>query len=568
MSLFFGEKKGIIRKMNNNIFQKIINFAKKEKRLCTAIFFVVLIFLLNQLIFSSQKITSQDCLEGKCGVQEREIPQLSKDKNIFYQDDILTEISSGYYRLTFQAKTDKQESVLIKLNTYTEKNETIRKVSLENSEKFENHEFFFFLPEGYNNIIFEKENLDGEGNIFIRGVGVTKLNVDTPEEFALMRETIIGETTIEPNGFGQTEISSDSFSLLREPDTRFGQIFKAETEYISGIVLNMDIIQDKSIKDEDYKLSLQEVQCRESDCKLIGDNPFSKSFSIRDALERYQREDGTFLFPLYANVEKGKDYFVSIDNSKVKVSRRNYLDLKGGRNDDAYTQGSAGFKLKNNIYKIAGDLFFVVQGVNFDVRDGVRILNGAKIETLGKGEGKYTYVSKGEFVDILDLWSASPGTNFDEGRKVIIGSEKDSALVYEVNTIFPMEKIHFFAEQSKASWKKVKVEYSFDRENWVKISSLEKTKQDLLDNTDNNQNDLSETEENDSEEENFGDDSERLKEDVVDTEDLLQVFDFDVIVPKNKATIYFKITPDSTDKAKSRYFSIKNLRITADLKIE
>lgn len=551
--------------MYNN-FQKIKSFVKKEKRLFLASIFLLVVFLLNILIFSSQKKVPEDCLTGECVIQETKKPQLSEKDQAFYRDDILENASSGYYRLTFQAKADQREVILVKLNTYTEKNETVSEILANASEKFQNYEIFFFLPEGFSNILFEKKNPDGKGNIFIKSIGIAKLNVNSQEEFAAMQKTIIGETEVGSVGTGQLQTFSDSFLLLQKPKTRLGQIFEAQDDYISGISFSMDIIQDKTIKDKDYELYLQQVQCRESDCQLAGEVIADKSFSIKDALEEYRQKDGTFLFPFFAKVEKGKKYFVSIDNSSVEVSRKNYLNLRGGREDNTYAGGSAGFRIKKNVYKIAGDLFFAVYGVNFDVRDGVRLLNGARIESLGKGLGKYTYIAKGEFVDIFDLWSASLGTNFDDGRGVIVGTAgPEAALIYQVNTLFPMQKVNFFAEQTKTSWKKVKVEYSFDGQEWTEASFLEKTNQD----------DLLDT--NDSQEDSLDADGEISTEDAAEAVDeveeeagkkLAQVFDFDITPLHNEKTVYFKITPDLSDNAKLRYFSVKNLQITADLRIK
>ena len=539
---------------------KVIKFLKEEKRLVIAGGFLLGVFLLNQLMFSGQEITSEDCVAGQCAAQEAEGPQLTKENNIFYQDDILTDVPSGYYRLTFRAKSDRKENISVKLNAYTEKNEKIKTVSLEESDRSKNYEIFFFLPEGFDNLLFEKEDPESEGNIFLKNIGISKLNVDSEEEFAAMRETIIGETKMKLFGPAQTKFAADEFSLLQEPKTILGQTFKAESDYISGISFNIDIIKGGAVKDKNFRLSLQEMRCGGVDCKLVGSEIAWKTFSISDALGRYRQEDGTFLFPLYANVEKGKSYFVGIDNSDVEVSQSHYLELKGSKSDDAYAGGSAAFKVKKDVYKIAGDLAFAVRTADFDIQDGVRILNGARIESLGKGQGRFTYATKGEFADALDLWKASAGTNFDSSRKVIVGSvEEDAILAYEVNTIFPMRKIHFSAEQAKSSWKKVKVEYSFDQEKWITAPFSENADQEGL---------VVETIDGQDGEAEDGDVAEEegvIEEEVQSEKDMLQKFDFDVMAPRDAKTVYFRITPDMTDTSRTRYFAIKNLKIEADL---
>lgn len=545
----------------HNIYQKIIRFAKKEKRLLLVSFFVLVVFLLNQMIFSSEKITPEDCVAGSCAISKPEKPQLSEEESFFYVDDILQDVPSGYYRLTFQTKADRVEKVTLKLNTYAERNETIDEMRTKTSEEFQNQEVFFFLPEGFDSLLFEKENPEGEGNIFIKNVGIAKLNVDNQKDFATLKKTQVGETDLDFVDASQTQNHSESFTMLQEPKTTLGQIFKAESNYISGVSFNFDIVRDQRTENKQYRVSLWKVRCDEGDCQAFGSAIATKTFLTKSAVEKYRRADGTFRFPLYAVVEKGQDYFVGIDNSKVPVDRKNHLDLKGTRDGAAYPNGSVGMKKAGVVYRIAGDLFFAVHGVNLDLRDGTRILNGARIESLGKGQGKYTYATKGEFLDILDLWQASPGTNFSEENKIIVTEVgENAAQVYEINTIFPIQKMNFFAEQAKASWKRIDVEYSFDRKNWIKAPFSEKTNKESI--MDVNADSVDSAEEENAADENAEEDEEEPKK------ALARIFDFDVAPRQETKTVYFRITPDLADPSKAKYFSLKNLKITADLIIK
>lgn len=546
--------------MEQNYLKKIADFGKRDKRLVTAGGFLVVVFLLNQLIFSSQKIALEDCLDGKCVISQLEKPQLSKENSLFYLDDILNNTPSGYYRLTFQTKSDQEERVTIKLSTYAEKNKTIGEMMIGASEKPQNQELFFHLPEGFGSLLFEKEKIGLGGDIFVKGVGISKLNVNNAEDFASMQKTIVGETKIGALVIDRLNDSADSFLMLQEPKMILGQIFKAESAHISGIFLKMDVVKNTLASNRDYALSLWEAYCEEEDCQTQGKAITRISFSVAEDLERYRQNDGSFLFPLYANVEKGKKYFVGIDNSGVKADRTNYLGLRGGR-EGAYPDGSAAMRIDKKLYKIGGDLSFAVRGADVDIQEGKRVLNGAKIESLGKKQGKYSYSSKGEIIDILDFSGVFPGVNFDGERRVMVSDfEKDAFLTYEVNTLFPMQKMRFSAEQTKNNWKRVKVEYSFDREKWINIpyengfgdGSFQNFDEDLIGNESEAEALLEAGGESKKEEENLE----------------IQVFDFEIIPVGEKETIHFRISPDPEDFRNGRYFSIKNLNIVADLKMK
>lgn len=557
--------------MKNNFFGGIIDFTRKEKRLLAAAVFVLTAFFLNQLIFSSSKITSENCASGKCAVAELEKPQLSKKEGFFYVDDILKDMPSGYYRLTFQEKSDSSEKLLVKLNTYEEKNETAGEVDVKPSDKFQNREMFFFLPESFDGLLFEKENLQNTGNIYIRIVGISKLDVNNKEDLSLMRETLIGEIDTDHVSEGQTQDYSASFPYLQEPKTVVGQIFEAEDDYISSVSLNIDVIKKPNPGTRQYDLSLWKVKCGEDDCQIQGEAAANLSFSAAYGLEKYRQADGTFRFPFYANLEKGRQYFVGVDNSKVGADSNNYLNVRGSKNSDSFAKGSAAMQKGKVVYKIDGDLFFAINGVNLDFVDGVRIMNGAKIESIGKGTGKYSYASKGEFADILDLLSASSGTNFSSDRKAIVGTVKDeAALVYEVNTLYPIQKMYFYAEQLKSGWEKVKIEYSFDQKRWSNIPYVSKADNNFSNQSSDVQQQSGALDGNalDGQANDDADSANNIPDESDNGDGSIQVFDFDISPVNGEKTVYFRIVPDLSDPIQSRYYSIKNLRITADLNMK
>ncbi|HAI73864.1 MAG TPA: hypothetical protein DCS28_01300 [Candidatus Moranbacteria bacterium] len=547
------------KKMKNNLIKMAI-FIKTERRVFFALVFLFLVFLINQGLYTKNKITSQDCMDGKCSALVPEKPQLSRENSFYYIDDLFKNRPSGYYRLTFQEKSNETEKIILKLNTYSEKESFVGELTVNPSGNFQNQEIFFFLPEGFDSLLFAKENSDSDGNIFIKEAGISKLNIESEKELVLLKKTVIGDTKTDL--IRESQLSADYiYPWLKESKTILGQIFRSSDEYISAVSFNIDINKNLNPGSRQYVLSLRKVKYdRENasfDGQIIADLAFSAA-----SIEKYRQNDGTFLFPIYGMLEKNAHYLLSLDNSKVSVDKQNYLEFKGSKNNDSYGGGSAIIKKEKNIYIIDGDLYFKIYGAEFHQENGVKILNGAKIEDSGKGMGKYSYAAKGKFIDLLDLEISSPGMGFSEDSKVITAEANDSASFnYTVNTIYPIGKMNFSATQLKAGWKKVSVKYSFNQENWFDMPFSEgiESRIDSIDNMDN-----SENSDNDSSVDNATDISAETT-----AQEMIQVFDFDIIpTMKEIKTVYFKITYNPNDESKAHSFALKNLQITADLKMK
>ena len=548
--------------MKNDLLKKIVNFIKVERRLFLVAIFLVMVFLINQSLYANHKKTTESCAGGKCLIVPPEKPQLTKDNAYYFVDDLFKNQSAGYYRLTFQEKSDQAEKIILKLNTYTEKENKIDELSFESSDKFKKQELFFFLPEGFDSLLFQKENSSATGNIFIKEIGITKLNVTSQDELALMKKTVLGETDSNTVEISQSN-SDDRYPWLREKKIILGQVFQAKEPVISAVAFKIDINKNLNPGSRQYSLSLREVKYDEKKVSLVGAVIADAVFSV-GSIEKYRQVDGTFLFPLYGILEKDKYYLISLDNSKVEVSNQNYLEFRGSKNNNSYPNGSAVMKKQKELYAIDGDLYFKIYGANLLEEEGAKILNGAKIESLGKGLGKYSYATKGKFVDLLDLATASAGTEFSEGDKIIYAPAKDDASFgYVVNTLYPINKLNFYATQNKAGWKKVKVSYSFDQNNWIDLASSEKSETAI--------NTVDNLAENNADSEVATTDSEVATNDFLSeaiVQETVQVFDAEIIPTKEVKTIYFKISYDPNDASKGKLFALKNLKITADLNMK
>lgn len=561
-----------MRKMD---YRKLVGFVEKEKRIFFALGFLVLAFTVNYALYANHKKTTESCTDGKCLIALPEKPQLTKESGYYYVDNIFKDQPSGFYRLTFQGKSDQAEKVLLKLNTYLEKENQLETLVFEPSGKFQKQEVFFFLPNGFDSLLFQKENTNSSGNIFIQGVGITKLNITDKSELALIKKTVLGETDMDTDAVKISQSVSDyAFSWLRESKTALGQVFQAKDSVISAVSLKIDINKNLNPGSRQYVLSLREAKYDGESVSLNGPAITDVAFSL-GSVEKYRQSDGSFLFPLYGKLERGKYYLISLDNSKVEVGGQNYLELRGSREGKSYSNGSVVVKKGKSFYAVDGDLYFKIFGANLFAENGVKILNGAKIEDLGKGVGRYSYATKGKFVDLFDLESASSGTEFSETDKVIYAPAKDDASFgYAVNTLYPISKMNFSATQVKAGWRKVKISYSFDQNNWTDLATSEKLEivinpADSLITDQVAPADNADAADDSSAEAAVGDSSADTINNSVEgaVQETVQIFDAEIVPAKEVKTVYFKVTYDPTDMSKGKSFALKNLKVTADLKM-
>ena len=305
--------------MKNDLLKKIVNFIKVERRLFLVAIFLVMVFLINQSLYANHKKTTESCAGGKCLIVPPEKPQLTKDNAYYFVDDLFKNQSAGYYRLTFQEKSDQAEKIILKLNTYTEKENKIDELSFESSDKFKKQELFFFLPEGFDSLLFQKENSSATGNIFIKEIGITKLNVTSQDELALMKKTVLGETDSNTVEISQSN-SDDRYPWLREKKIILGQVFQAKEPVISAVAFKIDINKNLNPGSRQYSLSLREVKYDEKKVSLVGAVIADAVFSV-GSIEKYRQVDGTFLFPLYGILEKDKYYPVSYTHLTLPTNR-------------------------------------------------------------------------------------------------------------------------------------------------------------------------------------------------------------------------------------------------------
>ncbi len=149
------------------------------------------------------------------------------------------------------------------------------------------------------------------------------------------------------------------FDQLKNTDSVFGQIFESESDSISGIELDFDVIKQHNNGGSEYGLLIKEVDYKKDRWRIKKGSLAELKFEIND-LEKYRQQDGKYFFPIVANLEVGKDYFFGIDNEKIRVDKFNHFILKGSLQKESYSQGIIAIKRDGETEFIEGDLYFKI----------------------------------------------------------------------------------------------------------------------------------------------------------------------------------------------------------------
>lgn len=190
-----------------------------------------------------------------------------------------------------------------------------------------------------------------------------------PAERILSEECARGECAFELDNPGQAgfqdvlieqEKNDFDFPQLEENDIFLGQIFKANSDFVSAVELDFDVVKQHNNGGKGYVVSLKEVEQKKDSFEIQSGALAEVEFQIKD-LAKFRQKNGKYRFSFDAEVEKGKYYFVGIDNSKMQVDRFNHLTLKGSR-EDAYTQGTAATRQDRKTKLLEGDLYFRLFG--------------------------------------------------------------------------------------------------------------------------------------------------------------------------------------------------------------
>jgi hypothetical protein len=500
---------------------KAKNFLGSNFRYFLAGGLLLFTLFVNKDFFVNRIIKLENCKEGECAVEVEKSPGLSRENPHYYVENVLKIEKGGFYRITFREQGDATDRVIVKVAKDSIKEQEVGRIAIEKKEDLVFRELTFQANDSYSKIFFEKENYNNAAEVFFRDVRISKLNVKSVEELKKLKLTILGEVNLDATGQEQNKVDNFLFYQLREPQMAVGQVFTAQSPYLAGLGLEADVVKAEKIETGNFHLEIQEAEDNQEMVRLIGSVLASFNFSLEE-IEKYRRSNGAFLFPLYANLEKGKQYLVLLDNEDLEEPEFNYLILRGTK-DNLYAGGSSVMKKYDWLYKIDNDLFFSAYAPNFTKINGQRLLSGAIVEDLGSGVGSYRYRTTGEKSDILDIENQSQDIVFSKKTGVIMGDANrgDSFWTYKIETGYPFKELKVTAEQADRRWKRANIQYSFDQKKWQPFPSAEE----------------------------LG----------------MNKFVFSIPGDGKKSLVYLRISPDAGHLASSQSYGIKNLELGGEL---
>lgn len=442
---------------------------------------------------------------------------------------------NGYYRLSVQAKYIPDPAIISREDVHPKtsdldiylasKNGEKKKITTVRlySDKFSEWSEVLLDATSDQDILFSK-SLDKDGAIYVDGLNITKIDsIDN------VKPTVFGQMSM--SRIFDSDIRSEAYKPVFKFSRRnqaIGVIYKAEkSDNIAVAKIKMNKIGNGG--NGNYQLKVQEVNLINGKYVLYPQMLASSFFKAKD-LKNYAQagEDEIFNIPLPAFTEKGKHYFVGLDNSAVSFNTINTIEVFGKDNKPAefatFSKIGKG-NLNEESYSGYIDLF----SANEEMIDGQKKLYNSIVEDVGNGVGKYTYQNSGSYLDYLNINEVPVNDKaknivfYDQVQEGISGTASSgTAFIYKFHSPYPFTSMVIEAKSVGGEFNPVKMWFSYDRENWLEINPVFNKK---------------------------------------------EIFSKSIDVPAEK-TVYLKVSYGEKPGAGQKIFGLSSLKVSGDLSIK
>lgn len=394
-------------------------------------------------------------------------PAISRNQNTYRVDNVFESNQGDFYRLSFWRKADDDVKLSINVSGISNEQKIISTLDIAGDWNYRYEEVIFFTSGRYTDITFVKEQPENQSLIFINNLSLSRLNIHSDQEIGNLQPTIVGLETVYANP-SQVDESNHQFHQLASHNTMLGQIFKAETDFMTSFTIKLRMVGNGG--SGKYKIDIREVSDKNMDKPSIKKTKLAElSFTVCD-LEKYQVEEDLYYFPISAPLEKGQYYYIGFENQKVAVDNLDYLTVLGTSAEDGYEEGYAVSKKEGNATRLSGDFFFEIGGGNHRWQNDGYVAVNTKIEDLGGGKGIFRYKEKPHPQNIINLAERSKDIGFHQEEKVIFGYvQKKSSYQYHFNTVYPLQQVRIKAKQPDIDWQPAILSYSFDGKKWSDV---------------------------------------------------------------------------------------------------
>lgn len=458
--------------------QKLNRIKENWKYCVLALLFLGLI--INHLYFNTQKISST--------VETGKLILSGSEAN--YQSEIPTLTEGDFYRLNVSMRADpdassnqsqEKEKLSVALQSEFGVKKEIGKLSAPIAEQCIHQEIIFESTGPFNQIILTPIESTSD-KIYMSDLSFTRLAISNLDEAAALKASVQGITENKPDFV----IGPGSRAVLHKFDYKneetYGQVFKADNEYLSSVGMKLKIKGKGGLVS--FFVQLREAKLVEGKFQIDPRIIQTTEFHPYDP-QSYVDNEGIWRFPLPAHLEKGKYYFVGINNLNSQSDYFNNLSLIGTKGESG-RESYAGAIGTDNFIEPEGELYLKLYTSVYTLAEGERVLPRVKFEDVGDF-GRYQYRSGVTSDSLLDLYSASENKNgrvfFDGKTNAILGyAQNDIDYVYKFNMLYPIKEVDLSLNDLGENYVRPLIYYSFDNKNWQKVDQIPEKKGSKLEN--------------------------------------------------------------------------------------
>ncbi len=400
----------------------------------------------------------------------------------------------NFYQISFTAEAEENKSDTEFYKTTSDGDTTIPKVplsiclyknngdrscqkdlSIELSGKY--HTIFsrFKAADDFSKITVERSELNKSRVVYFKNIDLEQLNVNNQSEFNSLAPSIAGNSGSDVTVNSNVPENSKPIANLKSKQMKVGQIFIANSTNITGVEFQPKVVGSGG----DGQMSVELRTANFSNGKYeIGNLISNYDFNVQQAVFDSSK-DGLLRIPLGGLIKKGSYYYIGVDNAAAIFTNTNFLQLTG--TSCSKTEVCAGIEmLRSGKIKQVGNLWFNIYSAN-DTYDGAhKILNGAIVQDLGNGVGKYTYSLQGNQYDILDIDQITTDdqvnnrVNYAQALGAVVGvGPGNLSYTYRVDTVYPAKNLSINAQKIENDDSDIEISTSLDGVTWKKMDHLQ-----------------------------------------------------------------------------------------------
>jgi hypothetical protein len=293
-------------------------------------------------------------------------------------------------------------------------------------------------------------------DVYIDDVKIIPLDINNQKDLSTITVTAIGNS--QSAKMGESQLSKIKTSdALKNQKTLLGQVFTSPADNITGVSFALTKKGDGGIGE--YSVELRNFD--EKSQTVSGEKIAIATFKS-DAIT-----SDTTVIPLFAQIEKGKKYWIGINNTGVKINKDHHLVVGQAENMTAYPKGDGFAWLggEKTFTKI-NDLYFTVYYAEHVKMDNAVISYGETLYDLGRGKSRaYYHMDPVDGSNIIDLY-AQNNIIIDKWKNISLRGD-GAYIVYKIGV--NGKKIDKVIFENIFFHNNISISISSDEKKWTEI---------------------------------------------------------------------------------------------------